>query len=72
MALPWAQELYQWMENEFAPLRLALEIDKRLKLISDTKQEEYVQYVEKMKEIAGLKVLKQVNKMIPQEMILNN
>lgn len=60
MALQPAQQLYQWLENEFSPLKLAPEIQRYLEAVKALDKIEYTQYIEALQQVAALKILKQV------------
>lgn len=62
VALPAGQQLYQWLEMKFDPLNLASEIQKQLTTLQEYGKPEYVQYVDSLKQVTALKVLKQVRK----------
>lgn len=71
MSQPAAQQLYNWLEVKFDPLKLAAEIDSQLKSLGDLGKIEYVQYVDSLKQVTALKVLKQVQKLTMKRELLN-
>ncbi len=49
------------MEQEFGPLKLAAEVEQQLKNIANLEVKDFSQYVDALREVASLKILKQVN-----------
>lgn len=64
LGLPPAQGLLQWLETEFSPLRLAQEIEKHLAEVEATGNAAYSQYVDALREVAAVKILKQVEPLL--------
>ncbi|KFD53469.1 hypothetical protein M513_05733 [Trichuris suis] len=60
-ALPAAQSLYSLFENNSNPLTLAADIQPHLASIQETCKSEYTQYIEPLKEVLAIKILKQLS-----------
>jgi translation initiation factor 3 subunit A len=56
---PELQNLYQWLEVEFHPLKLATRVQSSLEFLS--KKEELVQYIPALQDITTMRVIKQIS-----------
>lgn len=60
LAVEPVRNLYNLLELEFSPLRLAIKVNTELEKLTELGRDDYLQYVEELKNVVATKVLRQV------------